>query len=71
MGQEKKYEVVKFTPIKEDWNRYKLEDGNIIEIKLIALRVIKYSDEIDEFGTPHYVVRSHNVVNAIVPTKKG
>lgn len=66
MEPDKRFEYVEFTTVKEDWNRYKLEDGTIIEMKLIVLRVLKYPDDVDEFGIPHYIVRSHNVVNPIL-----
>lgn len=71
VGQEKKSKTVKFTAEKEDWNRYTLEDGNVLEIKLVLLTVVKYPDEIDELGIPHYVTRSANIINAIVPEKEG
>lgn len=56
------FEDLDFTPENEDWMKIKLSDGNILEIKLIITRVVKYPEDKDELGMPKYLVKSHNVV---------
>lgn len=55
----------KFNVIKEEWNRYKLEDGSIMEVKLILLKVLEHEGEKDEVGYPVYTIQSHNVINIL------
>ena len=65
---------LKFEPIKEDWNIYRLEDGTILRIKLIATKISRGIDERGEIiynpaGEPLYNVRWTAVVAADVPEK--
>jgi hypothetical protein len=51
-----------FTPVREEWNEYKLEDGKRFHIKLILTDVFK-SDVIDkETGQNIYLAKSQNVI---------
>jgi len=56
------FEDVGFTPENEDWIKYRLDDENILEIKLVVTRVVKYPEDRDELGMPKYLVKSHNIV---------
>jgi len=58
---------VDFTPIKEDWNEYKLDDGTILRIKLVLADVLRTEKYDPLTGDPHYIIKSTNIVTAIVP----
>jgi len=60
---------VGFTPIKEEWNEYKLEDGTILKIKLVLVDVLRTEKYDPITGDPHYITKSVNIVTAIVPSK--
>ncbi|MHA1615877.1 MAG: hypothetical protein ACTSX9_00995 [Candidatus Njordarchaeales archaeon] len=55
-------EEIKFEPIKEDWNIYRLEDGRILKVKLVLVKVYKTSERDPITGEPIYVTVSTNVV---------
>jgi hypothetical protein len=61
-GEDSTGEDIDFKVIKEDWNRYELEDGSIIKVKLIASNFVKLNNEFDEDGNPLYVLKSSNVM---------
>jgi hypothetical protein len=58
---------VSYTPYQEDWNVYRLPDGNRLKIKLVVSSVFRIKGRYDEMGYPMYVVNS---TNAITPVPK-
>jgi len=60
-GQEVEGEDINFKLLREDWNRYQLEDGTELRMRLILSEVVKIPDEYDQEGNPVYVVKSGNI----------
>jgi len=60
-------EEITFDPLREDFNLYQLSDGNVLKIKVVVTRVVKYPDKTDNLGMPNYLVKSSNVLHAIPP----
>lgn len=58
-------EYIDFDVIKEDWNLYKIEDGTILKLKLVFIKVIR--EGVDSVGNPIYSINSQNVVGIIPP----
>jgi len=58
---------VGYTPYLEDWNVYRLPDGNKLKIKLVVSAVYRIPKQYDAFGYPLYFINS---TNAIVPVPK-
>jgi hypothetical protein len=54
-----------FTAIDEGWNRYRLETGDLLKVKLVATRVGRIEGGWDEFGDPLYAVSFVNVIQEI------
>ncbi|MFH1327893.1 MAG: hypothetical protein ABIH76_03460 [Candidatus Bathyarchaeota archaeon] len=64
---------VDFTTVKEEWSKFKLQDGTILSVKAIPIKVARYS-LYDPAGEPHYNVNNQLIVKAKVPEelrKKG
>jgi hypothetical protein len=68
-----KGEEMEFTPKKEEWNIYKLEDGTIIKLKTIVTKIIKLNIRHPVTNDPIFSINSQNIAEAIVSiaTKKG
>ncbi len=47
-------------------NRYELDDGTILRVMHIPVKIFK-SDKFDQRGTPIYIIQSQIIVSAIVP----
>jgi hypothetical protein len=62
----KKIEVG-YTPYLEDWNIYRLPDGNKLKVKLVVSAIYRVPKQYDPFGYPVYFVNS---TNAIIPVPK-
>ena len=45
--------IVDFEPIKEEFSKYLLADGNVLKLKVVLLKV-KRTDKINPDGTPLY-----------------
>jgi len=58
---------VQYVPYSEDWNIYRLANGNKLKIKLVVSSVFKVKDTHDHWGYPVYIVNS---TNAIAPVPK-
>jgi len=57
------------TPVREDWNLYKLTDGTIIRLRITATDIFRL-ETIDEVtGQHHYYVRHNTIVAANEPEK--
>jgi len=52
---------VEFKAIKEDWNQYALDDGTILSIKLVLVKVARTS-KFDSGGDPLYLVNTQPIV---------
>ena len=64
-------EELDFEIIREDWSRYKLEDGTLLKIKNPLLKVFKMP-KADQLGLPIYRTIGSTLIGAIVPkTLKG
>ncbi|MBI4822694.1 MAG: hypothetical protein HY805_00460 [Nitrospirae bacterium] len=59
--------VVDINSSQENWNQYLLSDGTVLKFKSIATEVVKVDNQYDQEGNPIYMVKSTNVVSAIVP----
>jgi hypothetical protein len=46
----------------ESWNEYELEDGNIIRMKLVVVRVLKTLDKDPVTGEPIYITNTQNLM---------
>jgi len=68
-GAQYRMRVVGITESKEHWNEYTLEDGTILKVKLVVIQAGKSIDRPipKSGGEPLYHVKTHSVVNAIVP----
>lgn len=58
---------VNFETLKEGWNEYKLEDGTILKVKLVLAGVVRVEEYDPMTGSPHYFIKSTNVISTIVP----
>ena len=58
---------VGYTPYLEDWNIYRLPDGNKLKVKLVVSAIYRIPKQYDSFGYPLYIVNS---TQAIVPVPK-
>lgn len=48
----------------ERWNEYLLDDGTVIRLKLVVLRVYRWDGHFDHRGDPVYFVDSAEVIAA-------
>jgi len=62
--EQKRLNYIDFKVEREDWNVYKLEDGTILKLKFILLKVIR--EKIDKEGRPIYSVQS-SIVSTVFP----
>jgi hypothetical protein len=65
---------LKFETVKEDWNMYKLEDGTILRVKLVAGKISRGIDPetgeifyLEDKGEPLYNITYSLVIIADVP----
>jgi len=59
-----------FTPIKEEWNEYKLEDGQILKVKLILTEVYELEGVDPATGKKNYLIKSTNVIATELPKRE-
>lgn len=62
-------EDIDFKVVKEEWNEYKLDDGTKLKVKLVLTSVIRTEDCDPMTGDPVYVIKTGNMLKAIVPDK--
>lgn len=55
-----------FKALKEEWNSYELEDGTVIELKLIVTKISRLGGA-EPDGTPHYLASSTNLMRVFKP----
>ena len=58
---------VNFDIEKENWNKYLLDDGTKLRVRLVVAQVVRLDNEYTREGEPIYVINSTNVVSADVP----
>ncbi len=46
----------------EEWNTYLLDDGTVIRLKPVVLRVARIPGEYDDEGNEIFIVKSNNVL---------
>lgn len=46
----------------ENWNEYELEDGFIIKMKLVLLKVLKTNEKNEITGEPIYITNTQNLM---------
>nr|MDO8080990.1 hypothetical protein [Candidatus Freyarchaeota archaeon] len=69
-GKEVNGVEVGFSVVSEKWNEYKLENGKVLKVKPVVLKVYEL-DELDPLtGEPDYLVRSQTVVSVSPPSRE-
>ena len=66
-GGQAQGEDVEFEPEHEGFNSYILADGTRLKLKTVILEIVRLDSEFNQAGEPVYVVRSQNVLAAVVP----
>ncbi len=59
--------VMQFQAVLENFNEYLVQDGSVINIKLVVTEILKLDDAYDEQGQPVYLINSQNVTAISVP----
>lgn len=65
-GQDVWGEDVEFETDREAWNTYILQDGTTLKTKAVVSEVVRL-EEYTADGDPVYLIKSTNIVTAIVP----
>ncbi len=60
-------EKMEFKAIDEPWAEYKLEDGNVVKVKLVVSSVFKLPMPDQITGLPQYIVQSGNIMTVEPP----
>jgi len=58
-----------FNAVEENWSSYKLEDGTIVKIKTLAIKIFRLETTDPVTGQNHYYVQ-HNTVIAVSEPEK-
>ena len=61
-------ERMEFKPIDENWNRYRLEDGTVVKLRLIVSEIFRLSGADPLTGIPQFLAKSSNVIAVEPPT---
>lgn len=67
--QEIQGKLVDVVSSKEEWSEYKLEDGTIIKVKNILVKLIDFN-QTNPDGTKAYATQFQPVINVIEPLEK-
>lgn len=62
MGAEEK--EVDFDVIKEDWSRYRIEDGTILRLRINVIKIIR--GKMGDLGYPEFGIHTRNLISALV-----
>jgi hypothetical protein len=54
----------------EHWNEYELEDGNILKMKLILVKIIKADAKNEITGEPIYISNTQNLMTLTMKEDK-
>ena len=60
-GRQEEGERVSFEPLEEPWTKYRLADGTVIRMRLVAADVVRLNRKAPT-GEPVYVVKSSNIL---------
>lgn len=55
-------EKMDFKTLDEAWSSYRIEDGNVVKIKVVASEVYKLPDVDPLTGAPQFLLKSSNVM---------
>lgn len=66
-GQEVQGTVMPFQTAVESFNEYLVDDGTVVNIKLVVTEILKLDDAYDPQGQPVYLINSTNVTSVSVP----
>lgn len=58
--------VVPFQAVVENFNEYLLEDGTVVNMKVVVTEVVRIDDAYDDQGQPVYIINSQNVTSLLV-----
>jgi len=62
-GQAVEAEQMSFKAVDEPWAQYKLEDGNVVKLRIVVSNVFKLPNPDPVTGLPQYIVQSSNVMS--------
>jgi len=62
LGAEEK--EVDFDVIKEDWSRYRIEDGTILRLRINVIKIIR--GKMGDLGYPEFGIHTRNLISALV-----
>ena len=60
---------VDFKPLREEYNRYELEGGYVLEVKVMVTKVYETEGK-EPDGTPHFFVMSSNLLRVLPPSRE-
>ncbi len=66
-GPEVSATVMPFQTVLENFNEYLVDDGTVVNIKLVTTEILKIDDAHDDQGQPVYIINSINVTSISVP----
>lgn len=66
-GKTTEAERIDFTPLKENWSLYRLEDGTVVKLRQSVSEVFKLSGADPVGGQPVYVARSSTEMEVCDP----
>ena len=66
-GETVEAESMTVKSIEEPWSIYKLDDGNVIKLKVVVSDVFKLPTPDTVTGLPQYLVRSSNIMSVEPP----
>ncbi|MGH7907012.1 MAG: hypothetical protein ACREP6_10320 [Candidatus Binataceae bacterium] len=66
-GQTVEADKMDFKPLDEPWAEYKLEDGNVVKLKIVVSSVFKLPAPDPVTGLPQYIIQSSNVMSVEPP----
>lgn len=66
-GKETEGVELEFKALKEDWNKYEVSDGSVIQLKDVVMKIIRLKDKYDPEGSPIYVIKTSPVINISAP----
>ena len=67
-GKSVEAEKMEFKSVDEAWSTYRLEDGTIVKIKVVASEVFKLPGTDPLTGVPQFLVKSSNIMAVEAPS---
>ncbi len=56
--------AIGFKPLSEDWNYYSIDDGYVVGVKLVMVKIMK-STQTDQAGLPVYAAQHQIVIQVL------